>query len=210
MTHGLGDVGARARFCAHRASPARDDEVIGNDAERYGAVAQILHWLIAALVFVMFGLGWYMTDLPLGQRKFDLYQLHKSFGLTIFALAVVRLCWRLLNPAPPLPTHMARWERSAAHASHGLLYTLLLVQPSLGFLQSNAANFPVVVWDVLPLPALLAPDEPLAETLAGVHGLVANLIFLLVVLHAAAALRHHFWLKDNVLRRMLPGRLPGP
>jgi cytochrome b561 len=66
------------------------------------------------------------------------------------------------------------------------------------------------VWDVLPVPALLAPDEPFAETLAAVHGLVANLIFLLVALHVAAALRHHFWLRDDVLRRMLPGRLPGP
>jgi len=183
--------------------------VIGNDEQRYGAVAQTLHWLIAALVFVMFGLGWYMTDLPLGQRKFDLYQLHKSIGLTIFTLAVLRLCWRLLNPAPPLPAHMAAWERRAARTSHALLYTLLLVQPAIGYVQSNAANFPLVVWDVLPVPALLAPDEPLAETLASVHGLVANLIFVLVALHVAAALRHHFWLKDNVLRRMFPGRLPG-
>jgi cytochrome b561 len=184
--------------------------VIGNDARRYGAVAQTLHWLIAALVFVMFGLGWYMTDLPLGQRKFDLYQLHKSLGLTIFTLVVLRLGWRLLNPAPPLPAHMARWERSVARTSHGLLYTLLLVQPTIGYLQSNAANFPLVVWDVLPVPALLAPDEPFAETLAAVHGLVANLIFLLVALHVAGALRHHFWLRDDVLRRILPGRLPGP
>ena len=77
--------------------------MLRNDQARYGAAAQTLHWLIAALVVVMFGLGWYMADLPLGLRKFELYQLHKSLGLTILVLAAVRLIWRLLNPAPPLP-----------------------------------------------------------------------------------------------------------
>lgn len=184
--------------------------MIGNDDRRYGSVAQGFHWLIAVLVFVMFGLGWYMTDLPLGQRRFDLYQLHKSLGLTIFTLAVLRLGWRLFNPAPPLPAHMARWERIAARGSHALLYTLLFVQPAIGYLQSNAADFPLVVWDVVPIPAVLAPNEPLAETLAIVHGWVAIVIFVLVLVHVAAALRHHFWLKDSVLRRMLPGRLSEP
>ena len=179
--------------------------MIRNDDRRYGAVAQALHWLIAALVLVMFGLGWYMTDLPLGQRKFDLYQIHKSLGLTIFTLAALRLAWRLYTPAPPLPAHMAPWERRAARTSHTLLYGLLLGQPILGYLQSNAANFPLVVWGVVPVPALLAPDEPLGETLAMVHGFVADVIAVLVLVHVAAALRHHFWLKDDVLRRMLPG-----
>lgn len=183
--------------------------MLGNDERRYGAVAQGFHWLIAALVMVMFGLGWYMSDLPLGQRKFDLYQLHKSLGLTIFTLAALRLGWRLLNPAPPLPARLAPWERIAARTSHALLYTLLFVQPTIGYLQSNAANFPIVVWNVVPVPAVLPPDETLAETLAVVHGWVAIVIFLVVLVHVAAALRHHFWLKDDVLRRMLPGRLPG-
>ena len=183
--------------------------MIRNDVTRYGAVAQTLHWLIAALVVVMFGLGWYMGDLPLGPRKLELYQLHKSIGLTIFALAVLRLCWRLTHPVPPLPAHMAPWERAAARTSHALLYAMLLIQPMIGFLQSNAANFPVVVWDVLPLPALIAPDEPLADRLVDVHEWGARIILFLVLLHIAAALRHHFWLKDDVLRRMLPTSLLG-
>ena len=183
--------------------------MIRNDVTRYGAVAQTLHWLIAALVVVMFGLGWYMGDLPLGPRKLELYQLHKSIGLTIFALAVLRLGWRLTHPAPPLPAHMAPWERAAARTSHALLYAMLLIQPMIGFLQSNAANFPVVVWDVLPLPALIAPDEPLADRFVDVHEWGARIILFLVLLHIAAALRHHFWLKDDVLRRMLPTSLLG-
>jgi cytochrome b561 len=190
----------------HRA-PAQENGLIRNDATRYGAVAQTFHWLIAVLVFVMFGLGWYMGDLPLGPRKLELYQLHKSIGATIFALTALRLVWRLTHPPPPLPAHMAPWERTAARAAHTLLYAMLFIQPIVGFLQSNAANFPVVVWGVLPLPALIAPDEPLADRLVDVHEWGARIILFLLLVHIAAALRHHYWLKDDVLRRMLPTAL---
>lgn len=179
--------------------------MIRNDERRYGAMAQLFHWVIAALILVQFGIGWYMTDLPTSPHKFDTYQLHKSMGLTIFALAVLRLGWRLFNPAPPLPASMPQWERAAARTSHFLLYALILVQPLIGYLQSNAANFPLVVWGVLPVPALLAKDEALAETLVGVHELGADTLALVALIHIGAALRHHFWLKDDVLRRMLPG-----
>lgn len=176
------------------------------EIRRYGAVAQTLHWVIALMIFVMFGLGYYMEDLPLGQQKLELYDLHKSLGLTIFALAVIRLLWRLGHPVPPLPDAMSVLERRAAHVVHWSIYALILVQPTIGFLQSNAANFPVVVWDVLPLPAVIGADEQLGETLAGVHSVVANILAVLVLIHIAAALRHHFILKDEVMRRMLPGR----
>lgn len=179
--------------------------MLRNDQARYGAVAQTLHWLIAALIFVMFGLGWYMADLPLGQHKFDMYQLHKSLGVTIFSLVILRLIWRWLSPAPALPATMPGWERAAAHATHGLLYLMLLVQPVIGFLQSNAANFPVVWWGTLPLPAVIGNDEALGEALIGVHEWGARIILILVVLHIGAALRHHFVIKDDILRRMLPG-----
>lgn len=172
---------------------------------RYGAIAQAFHWLIAALIFVMLGLGYYMEDLPLDMRKLELYGLHKSIGITIAGLAVLRLLWRFLNPPPPLPTGMKPWERRLAGVVHALLYLMLLVQPLVGFLQSNAVNFPVVLWGVLPLPPLIGPDEPLGETLIGVHAIGGNLLAALVILHVAAALRHHLVLKDDVLRRMLPG-----
>jgi cytochrome b561 len=177
----------------------------GEQVERYGAVAQAFHWLIAALIFAMLGLGYYMEDLPLGVRKLELYNLHKSTGITIAMLAALRLLWRLLHRPPPLPASMPPWERRAAGAVHALLYLMLFVQPLVGFLQSNAANFPIVLWGLLPLPPLLGPDEPLAEALIGVHTLGGNFLAILVILHVAAALRHHFVLKDDVLRRMLPG-----
>lgn len=176
----------------------------GTDATRYGAIAQAFHWLIAALIFVMLGLGYYMEDLPLGTRKLELYQTHKSIGLTIAVLAALRLLWRLLNPPPPLPATIKPWERRAAGLVHRLLYLMLFVQPLVGFLQSNAVNFPVVWWGLVPLPPLIAPNEPLGETLIVVHVIGGNLLAILVIVHVAAALRHHFVLKDDVLRRMLP------
>lgn len=184
--------------------------MLRNDQTRYGGVAQILHWLIAALIALMYGLGWYMKGLPLGQHKYDVYVLHKSLGLTIFALVVVRLAWRLISPPPPLPPTMPAWERLAARLSHGALYALLLIQPMIGFVHSNATNFPVVVWGTLPLPPLIGPEQGLGEPLAGAHEIVARIILVIVGLHVAAALRHHVVLKDDILRRMLPGtRLRG-
>jgi cytochrome b561 len=177
----------------------------GTQVERYGAIAQAFHWLIAALIFTMLGLGYYMEDLPLGTRKLELYGIHKSIGITIAMLAALRLVWRLLNPPPPWPRSMRPWERKAAGVVHALLYLMLFVQPLVGFLQSNAANFPVVLWGFVLLPPLIGPDEPLSETLLAVHALGGNLLAILVIVHIAAALRHHFVLKDHVLRRMLPG-----
>jgi cytochrome b561 len=183
---------------------AGERRLLRNDTARYGIVAQALHWLVAALIVAMFGLGWYMTGLPLSERKFELYQLHKSLGITILMLAAVRLTWRLFDPAPPLPAHLRPWERTAARANHALLYIMLFMQPIVGFLQSNAANFPVVWWGVVQLPAVIGSDEALAETLVVVHRWNSRLLLALVLLHVGAALRHHFILKDDVLRRMLP------
>ena len=176
-----------------------------NDAQRYGALAQGLHWLIATLVVGMFLVGWYMEGLPLGPDKIKIYNLHKSFGVMILALMALRLIWRLISPPPPLPAGMPGHERAAAAASHTLLYLLILAQPVIGILHSNAANFPVVVFGLFSLPALTGPSEALKNALGAAHYWVAWAILGLVCVHVAAALRHHFLLKDGILRRMLPG-----
>lgn len=177
-----------------------------NDESRYGALALGLHWLIALLVLAMLALGWYMTDLPLGPDKIKIYNLHKSFGVVILLLMLLRLGWRLISPPPPLPAGMPGLERLAAKTSHLLLYLMLFAQPVIGLLHSAAANFPVVVFGTITLPALIGPSEPLKNFLAGLHGWLAVAILVLVLVHAAAALRHHLILKDDILRRMLPGR----
>ncbi|MGF1607805.1 MAG: cytochrome b [Kiloniellales bacterium] len=177
-----------------------------NDDSRYGAFAQSLHWLIAALVVALFTIGWFMQGLPLGPDKIKVFNLHKSIGVTVLALMLLRLAWRLISPPPPLPASMTGLERLAAKLNHLALYLLLIAQPVIGLLHSGAANFPVVVFGLVTLPALGSPDEALKRQLEGLHGLVAWAILALIALHVAAALRHHLLLKDGVLRRMLPGR----
>ncbi|MGH1478247.1 MAG: YceI family protein [Geminicoccales bacterium] len=171
---------------------------------RYGGIAQLLHWLIAIMIFVMFALGWYMTDLETGAEKFALYQIHKGIGVTILAVAVLRLLWRLTHPAPPLPVTMKGWERLAASGTHWVLYALIFLQPLIGILQSNAANFPIVLWGSIQLPALIGQDQAMEERLVGLHHLFAKAMALLILAHIGAAFRHHFMLKDDILKRMLP------
>lgn len=171
---------------------------------RYGGITQLLHWLIAIMIFVMFALGWYMTDLETGAEKFALYQIHKGIGVTILAFAALRLLWRLTHPAPPLPATMKGWERLAASGTHWVLYTLIFLQPLIGILQSNAANFPIVLWGSIQLPALIGQDQAMEERLVGLHHLFAKVMAFLILAHIGAALRHHFMLKDDILKRMLP------
>lgn len=179
--------------------------MLRNDQHRYGLLAQGLHWLSAGLMLVMLPLGFYMADLPLGQQKFDLYQFHKSLGLTVLLITLVRIGWRVASPPPAMPASMAGWERAAAHATHVGLYVLLIAQPLVGFLHSNAANFPIVWWGVVPLPALIGANEPLAEVLVSLHAVFGIAFVAVLGLHIGAALGHHLIKRDDVLRRMLPG-----
>lgn len=173
-----------------------------NTPDRYGALAQLLHWLVALGVVVQFVLAYYMEDLPNGPFKFEMYNLHKSIGVTILALAAVRLIWRWLNPVPALPPGRPRWEHVASHASHAGLYALLFAQPVTGLLQVLYAQFPSYIWGVK-LPRI-AVDPATADIFGAVHYYLHWVILALVAVHAAAALRHHFVLRDDVLTRMLP------
>ncbi|CAE7722296.1 yceJ [Symbiodinium necroappetens] len=174
-----------------------------NSADRYGAVAQILHWVTVALFIAIFALAWIQDGMTLSPEKVQIINLHKSVGVTILALAVLRLAWRWYSPPPSLPEGMAGWERRAAHASHVALYVVLLAQPLIGILHSAAANFPVVVFGLFTLPALIGPSEEVKQVLESAHHLLARVILALLAIHILAALRHHFVVKDDVLTRML-------
>jgi cytochrome b561 len=178
-----------------------------NDELRYGAVAQFFHWTIVILIIIQFILANQADDLPLGAAKIAVLARHKSFGITILALVVLRLVWRLIGGAPVNPPDMARWQRIAAHISHVALYALLLITPLLGWLMSSARNFPVSWFGLVTLPDLISPNRPAYEFLHEAHEFMADTLFWLALLHVAAALKHHFIDRDNVLRRMLPVRL---
>jgi cytochrome b561 len=181
---------------------------IRNSAERWGAVSQLLHWLVVALVVTQFVLANIAADLPLGSEKLATLARHKSIGITILALALLRLAWRYTGPTPSLPTNLAPWERTLARLSHVGLYALLLLVPLAGWIMSSARNFPVAWFNVVQLPDLVGPSQAIYEAAHETHEMLATTLGVLALVHAAAALRHHFRLRDDVLLRMLPFTRP--
>jgi cytochrome b561 len=177
--------------------------------ERYTATAISLHWLMFLLILGSFGLGFYMVDLPLSPAKLKYYSWHKWVGVTVFLLVLVRLSWRMVRAAPPLPSSTPAWQARAAHASHALLYLLMVVTPLSGWIYSSAAGLPTVYFGILQLPDLVTRDRALAEQLKSVHIALNSGLGVLVLLHAAAALKHQFIDKDGLMSRMWPGRRTG-
>lgn len=178
-----------------------------NDESRYGVVAQLFHWTVVVLIIVQYVLANIAGDLPLGAAKVAVLARHKSFGITILALALLRLVWRWFNTVPAEPLDIPRWQRIAARVSHVALYALLIVTPIAGWLMSSARNFPVSWFGLVTLPDFIAPSRPAYDFLHEVHEFLAITLFCVALLHIAAALKHHFVDRDNVLRRMLPLKL---
>ena len=177
---------------------------------RYTTTAIVLHWVLGLALVGLFGMGLYMADLPFSPQRLKLYNWHKWAGVTVLFLSVLRLVWRLTHRAPPLPTRMAAamppWQHSAYHATHVALYALFFIVPLVGWAYSSAAGFPVVLFGVLPLPDWVSADKALAELIKPWHEISAFALAALVLLHVAAALKHHFIDKDALLDRMRPGR----
>ena len=166
--------------------------------------AVALHWIAAALILANLTLGLYMVDLQLSPAKLRFYSWHKWTGVTVFIVSAARLLWRLRHPAPDLPSSMTPWQRTAATASHHAFYALFFAAPLTGWLFSSAAGFQTVYLGVVPLPDLLSKDAELAEVLKLVHRAATYSLAVLVVVHSAAAIKHHVVDGDDVLARMLP------
>jgi cytochrome b561 len=174
--------------------------------QRYTNTAIALHWLIALLIIGAFTLGLVMTDIPgLTPTKLRYYSWHKWAGVTVLALATLRLLWRLGHRAPLYPDSMARWQKGVAHGLHGLLYLLLFAVPLSGYFYSLASGVPVVYFGLFQLPVLIGPDPALKPVLKAVHYWLNMLLAGGVGLHVAAALWHQLVVRDHVLQRMLPG-----
>jgi cytochrome b561 len=177
---------------------------IRNTTRRWGAIAQLLHWLIALFIIAQFTLAWLFADLPAGARKLTLLARHKSIGISILTLACLRLGWRWANPTPTLPDTLKPYERRLARFTHSLLYVLLFAVPFTGWTMSSARGFPVSWFGLFTLPDLVPKDKSLYNMLVTTHTTLAWILGGVVTLHLGAALKHHFMLKDDVLRRMLP------
>ncbi|MBL0163400.1 MAG: cytochrome b [Xanthomonadales bacterium] len=173
-----------------------------NDS-RWGGIAQGLHWLMALAILGNGILGLVMVDMSRGMSKLNTFAIHKSIGLTVLALLILRVCWRLFDKKPrdePMP----RWQRLAAHATHGLLYLFMLAIPLSGWLYNSAHGNPLQWFKWFNLPALIEKNETLAETLSEVHESLFWILVVVLVAHVGGALVHHWFERDNTLLRMLP------
>jgi cytochrome b561 len=171
---------------------------------RYTGVAQALHWIIAALIVTQFVLAWTADDLPLGVRKLALLAEHKSFGMTVLMLVILRMIWRISHPPPALPSAMTPLERRLAQATHVAFYVLLFAMPITGWMMSSAKNYSVSWFGLFTWPNLIGKNETAFDFLKTTHDYLSDVLFGIAVLHVLAALKHHFWNKDDVLMRMLP------
>ncbi|MBS9478957.1 cytochrome b [Ancylobacter radicis] len=174
---------------------------------RYSFAARLLHWVVAAFVIMLIPLGLYMVArgeaTSFDALTGDLYSLHKLLGFIVIWLIALRLLVRLTRrPPAPLAT-LTPFERIVSASVHGLLYVLLIAVPLLGW--AGVSSYPALnIFGLFDLPAILPANEPLANRLFGVHGLLAQILGLLVLLHIAAALMHRFVKRDGLMRRMWP------
>ncbi len=177
---------------------------IRNTKSSWGAVTQVLHWLVVLAVLCQLTLGFVLgslsSDAPLWVR---LFPFHTTLGLSIFLVMALRLLWRLANPVPGLPDTLAPWQKRLARATHWLFYILLIGLPISGYLLVSAHGSPVPFFGAQ-LPAVIQKSEVLQSRISMLHETGAFVLITLIVLHVAAALRHALVLKDGVLRRMMP------
>lgn len=181
-------------------------------AHRYSSVAIVLHWTIAVLILLNLYLALQFDGMR-GMALFKAYQLHKSIGLTVLLLSLVRLGWRLTHRPPLLPAPMPRWERTIATFTHWAFYGFMIGIPLTGWVIVSASptNIPTLLWNKIPWPHLgfvhnlaMPVRKTLEDNMSDVHEILGFTMLALVVLHVGAALKHQFINRDEVLSHMLP------
>jgi cytochrome b561 len=175
-----------------------------NTTSEWGSLARLLHWIIAVLVVLQFVLAWTADEMPEDSpQQLTLIARHISFGITLLALAAVRILWRFGTPTPAPPAGARGWETKLAHATLGSLYLLLLAIPISGYLMTAAHGDPVA-WFGVQLLSLVSKDAAIGRPAHEAHEILGWVLLVLVGLHVLAALKHHFIARNDVLRRMRP------
>jgi len=182
--------------------PARSDDA------RWGSVAKFFHWTTVIAILVQATVGLVMVELPKRPGTIPVYTFHKSLGLTIFVFALLRLTWRAFDPHPAYPATMPRWQATGARAGHALLYTLIFLVPLSGWLFDSATALRPLYWfGLFPVPSLTGGrDDAIKDFAEAAHITLFWVLATVAAAHATIALWHHFHDRDDILRRMLPGR----
>lgn len=186
--------------------PFKGEDMLKNTGDTYGSVTKTLHWLISLLIICMLIFGFILSDMSdKNPMKSELIGLHKSVGMTVLLLMILRLAWRFINPQPALPITVPDWEKFSARSVQVLFYLVLFIMPISGWVMSSLGGHPVMFWGWFNTALPFTKNTQLAEEFFTVHGVIAWVIIGLLVLHVGAAFKHHFIEKNNVLRKMLPG-----
>ena len=172
--------------------------------ERYSGVAQLLHWLISLLIILQFVFVWSAEALPRGDTQTTLMLLHKSSGMTVLGLAIVRIIWRFVRRPPEFPSTMSNAEQWLARITHWSLYLLILAMPLSGWLMSSAGDNSTEWFGLFTFPDIMSKNESLHELLEEAHELLGWVLFAFALFHIMAALWHAVAKKDGILQRMLP------
>jgi cytochrome b561 len=176
-----------------------------NTAEAYGSLSKFLHWAIVLLILPQYFIAEAAEELPDDSaEQAAVFGWHMSLGLLVLLLALVRIGWKIVNRGQPAPLGEVVWQRRAASIGHGLLYVLILLQPLSGWASASSGGAPVGLFGWFDFPALVGENHDLHETLESVHELLFNVLLVVAAVHVAAAVYHHWVLKDATLRRMLP------
>jgi cytochrome b561 len=169
----------------------------------YGTTAKVLHWLVVALLIVQYPLGKFMPDIHRGMTPGDAMTFHISFGITILALMVLRLLWRITHPVAPA-TSLPAWQQTISEAVHWLLYALVLATTMTGWIFASERGWSISLFTVVPLPMLPTEGSLLANEIGKWHGAMEWTLLLVVGAHVGAAMAHTFIFRDQIMQRMLP------
>ena len=176
-----------------------------SDNAGWGSLAQMFHWILALMIIGLGAVGWIMTAMATSPDKIKIYALHKSFGLTVLALALLRIVWRAVDRRPLDSPTMPSWQIAAARLVHIALYALMLAMPLSGWLFNSAANFPLQWFGLVSIPSLTGGADLALKGLArAAHYWLFWVLAVAFIAHVAGALKHHFVDRDDVLARMLP------
>lgn len=170
----------------------------------YSNPSKYFHWIVALLVILMLALSFFMDDVE-KQYQPQVYFIHKSTGLLIFILMIIRILWIFQRGKPPLPKTVPTWQKWGARIVQYSLYFFLLLMPISGLILSVAADHPPNFFGLFTVSLPISPDKALAEFMAGIHEIIAWTLIVLIVLHIGGALKHYLIDKDKVLQTMLPG-----
>ena len=183
--------------------------MVRNTTSSWGSISRSFHWILGFTILGMLAFGWWMNHIPARPDRFFYRSIHADIGYVVLLLTVLRLIWRGINPTPALPSDMPRWQRIAAHISHGAIYVAIILVTMLGWAHSGARTPDYSSWfGLFHVPQITSPDKAAANAYEERHILFAYVLLALIVLHVAAAAWHHFLRRDGVALRMVKGE-PG-